>query len=337
MAEQEAGGANLVRLERLEVQFPVRRGLFKVEMVPAVAGVSLTVRRGETVAVVGESGSGKTTLGRASIGLLRPAAGRVFFHERDIAHFSAAQMRAYRRRVQAIFQDPYASIDPFMSVFQAVEEPLVIHRIGSPSERRRRVLMALEAVRLTPAEEVSARYPHLLSGGQRQRLGIARALVLQPEYVVADEPVSMIDASSRAEILNVLRELRQRFDIAFLYITHDIATARHFAQRLVVMYLGRVLEEGEATRVIEYPLHPYTRALIAAVPEPDPANRLRERPTLPGEPPNPAQAPSGCPFYPRCPQYMLGTCEVARPELLLVEPGHFVACYLYNGGRSNGC
>lgn len=337
MAEQKAGGANLVRLERLEVQFPVRRGLFKVEMVTAVAGVSLTVRRGETVAVVGESGSGKTTLGRASIGLLRPTAGRVFFHERDIAHFSAAQIRAYRRRVQAIFQDPYASIDPFMSVFQAVEEPLVIHRIGSPSERRRRVLMALEAVRLTPAEEVSARYPHLLSGGQRQRLGIARALVLQPEYIVADEPVSMIDASSRAEILNVLRELRQRFDIAFLYITHDIATARHFAQRLVVMYLGRVLEEGEATRVIDYPLHPYTRALIAAVPEPDPANRLRERPTLPGEPPNPAQAPSGCPFYPRCPQYMPGTCEVARPELLPVEPGHSVACYLYNGGRSSGC
>ena len=321
--------ATLVQIDNLKIHFTVRKGLFGSQLVRAVDGVSLTLRPGEVVAVVGESGSGKTTLGRASLGLVKPTAGQVRFANRDLSAFSAADLKAYRRRAQAIFQDPFASIDPYMTIFDSVAEPLVIHKIGSAAERRERVYQALRDVRLTPVDEISERYPHLLSGGQRQRAGIARALVLQPDYIMADEPVSMVDASSRAELLYLLRDLRDRFGIAFLYITHDIATARHFAHRIVVMYLGRIVESGPAAAIVDNPLHPYTQALIAAVPEPDPANRLHERPVLQGEPPNPSHTPSGCAFHPRCPKFMLGTCEAAQPQLVEVEPGHYVACYLY--------
>jgi len=317
----------LVRLEDVKVYFWVRKGLFRTRPVRAVDGVSLNLKRGETVAVVGESGSGKTTLGRASLRLVRLTAGRVVFDGQDITALPEEELRPLRRRAQAIFQDPFSSIDPFMTVYDSVEEPLIIHGIGPASERRARVLQALRDVRLTPPEEMSVRYPHLLSGGQRQRVGIARALVLRPDYIVADEPISMVDASSRAELLYLLRELQERFGITFLYITHDIATARHFAQRIVVMYLGRIVESGLTAAVVENPLHPYTRALMAAVPEPDPANRLRERPVLPGEPPSPIRVPSGCAFHPRCPDYMPGTCEADCPSLVEAEPKHFVACY----------
>ena len=319
---------DLVRLEDVRVCFWVRRGVFGTQAVRAVDGVTLSLKRGEVVAVVGESGSGKTTLGRASLRLVRPAGGRVLFDGQDVTALPEEELRPLRRRAQAIFQDPFSSIDPFMTVFDSVEEPLIIHGIGPAAERRARVMQALQDVRLVPPGEMSTRYPHLLSGGQRQRVGIARALVLQPDYIVADEPVSMIDASSRAELLYLLRELQERLGIAFLYITHDIATARHFAGRIAVMYLGRIVESGLTEVVVENPLHPYTRALMAAVPEPDPANRLRERPVLPGEPPSPVRVPPGCAFHPRCPNYMQGTCEVARPSLVETEPGHFVACYL---------
>ena len=332
LGEVSSGEERLVRLEQLQVYFWVRKGLLRTQVVRAVDGVSLSLRRGEVVAVVGESGSGKTTLGRASLRLIRPTGGRVLFDGRDITALPEKELKSLRRRAQAIFQDPFSSIDPFMTVFESVEEPLVIHGIGSAQERRDRVLQALQDVRLTPPEEMGARYPHQMSGGQRQRVGIARALVLRPEYIVADEPVSMIDASSRAELLHLLRELRDRFGIAFLYITHDIATARHFAHRIAVMYLGRIVESGPAVTVVENPLHPDTQALMAAVPEPDPANRLRERPALPGEPPRPTQMPPGCPFHPRCPSYMPGTCEEALPPLVEVEPDHFVACFLYPTG-----
>lgn len=326
MAETSA----LVQIENLRIHFTVRKGLFGAQIVRAVDGVTLTLQRGEVVAVVGESGSGKTTLGRASLGLVKATSGSVRFAERDVATFTTGDWKTYRRQAQAIFQDPFASIDPYMTIFDSVVEPLVIHKIGAEAERRERVYQALRDVRLTPVEEISERYPHLLSGGQRQRAGIARALVLQPSYIMADEPVSMVDASSRAELLYLLRELRERFDLAFLYITHDIATARHFAHRIVVMYLGRIVESGPAATVVERPLHPYTQALIAAVPEPDPANRLHERVVLQGEPPDPSHMPTGCAFHPRCPQYMRGTCEGRRPELKEIEPNHFVACYLYS-------
>jgi oligopeptide/dipeptide ABC transporter ATP-binding protein len=321
----------LLQIDDLQVYFSVRKGIFGTQTVKAVDGVSLTLHRGEVVAVVGESGSGKTTLGRAALGLVKPTSGHVYFDGKEINTFNDRERKAHRRRAQAIFQDPFATIDPYMTIGESVGEPLLIHGMGSEAERRDRVLQTLREVRLTPEAEISERFPHLLSGGQRQRVGIARALVVQPAFIMADEPVSMVDASSRAELLYLLRELRDRFGIAFLYITHDIATARHFAQRIVVMYLGRIVESGPADRLVDNPLHPYTQALIAAVPEPDPANRLLERAVLQGEPPDPSHAPAGCAFHPRCPRFITGKCEVAVPRLIEAEPGHFVACVLYQG------
>lgn len=319
----------LVDLANVNVYFTVRKGFFTTQTVKAVDGVSLRLRRGETVAVVGESGSGKTTLGRVSLGLLKSTAGQVRFEQQPIPQGAGPALKAYRRRAQAIFQDPFATIDPYMTVYETIAEPLVIHGIGNEQERRAKVATALQEVRLTPVDEIAERYPHQLSGGQRQRVGIARALVLQPEYILADEPVSMVDASSRAELLYLLRELRERYGITFLYITHDIATARHFANRIVVMYLGKIVESGPAALVVDNPQHPYTRALIAAVPEPDPANRLRERPVVQGEPPNAIQIPTGCAFHPRCPAVMAGLCADKQPSLVEVEPEHWVSCFLY--------
>ena len=328
-ASTEAQRAPLVELNDVAVHFSVRKGIFGTQTVQAVAGVTLTVHQGEVVGVVGESGSGKTTLGRASLGLVQPTLGQVTFAGQSLAGLSAAARKTFRRQAQAIFQDPFATIDPYMTVSESVAEGLVIHGIGNADERRERVYQALREVRLTPVEEMASRYPHLLSGGQRQRAGIARALVLQPQYILADEPVSMVDASSRAELLYLLRELRDRYGIAFLYITHDIATARHFAQRIAVMYLGHIVEIGPAGQVVDQPQHPYTQALIAAVPQPDPKNRLAPRPVLSGETPNPVNRPSGCAFHPRCPAYMAGRCEQQTPQLREIAPDHWVACYLY--------
>ncbi|MBI3743848.1 MAG: ABC transporter ATP-binding protein [Chloroflexi bacterium] len=321
----------LVDLDRIEVRFFARRGLFGRVTVHAINGLSLAIQRGETVAVVGESGSGKTTLGKVSLRVVPLYKGAVRFDGKDIAGLSEPRLKWFRRRAQAVFQDPYSSINAYMTVAQIVEEPLVIHGVGNRSERRDRVRQALEDVRLRPTEAIVGKYPHTLSGGQRQRVGIARALVLKPDYIVADEPVSMIDASSRAEILYLLRNLQKRYGIAFLYITHDIASAAHFSDRVAVMYLGKIVELGPSREVIGNPLHPYTQALIAAVPEPNPANRLRERPVVPGEPPNPTSLPTGCYFHPRCPKFMAGKCEGSQPELTEVQPGHYVACYLYEG------
>ena len=320
----------LLRLEDVRVYFSVRKGFFRALTVRGVDGVTLELGCGETVALVGESGCGKTTLGRASLRLVKPTAGQVVFDGTEISRVPEDKLKWFRRRAQAIFQDPYASIDPFMNVSQIVEEPLLIHNLGdSRGERRERVRAALRDVKLTPVEEFEAKYPHHLSGGQRQRVGVARALVLQPEYMVADEAVSMIDASSRAEILHLLGELQTRHGITFLYITHDIATARYFAHRIAVMYLGVIVEVGPASQVTENPLHPYTQALIAAIPDPDPANRLQERTTVAGEPPNPTAVPPGCRFHPRCPSFMKGTCDGVRPMFTQAGPDHYVACYLY--------
>ena len=320
----------LVELEEIDVHFYARKGLFHRVTIRAVNGVSLGIRRGETVALVGESGSGKTTLGRVSLRLVRPAAGRVRFDGRDITKIDEGKLTWFRRQAQAIFQDPYSSINPYMNVRELVEEPLLVHRTGGNKEREERALRALEDVRLSPAGAHLGKYPHQLSGGQRQRVGIARALVLEPAYIIADEPVSMIDASSRAEVLYLLRDLQKSYGIAFLYITHDIASARHFSDRIAVMYLGTIVESGPPAEVVEEPLHPYTQALIEAVPEPDPTNRLRDRKVVPGEPPSPASLPAGCPFHSRCPRFMPGLCEIQAPALLEVKPGHAVACFLYS-------
>jgi peptide/nickel transport system ATP-binding protein len=267
----------MIRLEDVKMHFSVRKGLFKTTLMKAVDGVSLNIGKGEILALVGESGSGKTTLGRLTLRLLHPTAGRIFFEDQNITNLHESKLKMFRRRVQAVFQDPYSSIDPFMNIYQIVEEPLVIHRIGGEKERRELVYKTLEDVRLTPPQDFAEKYPHMISGGQRQRVGIARALVLNPGYIMADEPVSMIDASSRVEILQLLKRLQETYKIAFLYITHDIATARYFSDRVSVVYRGKVVETGDSEKVIENPLHPYTRQLIAAVPEPDPSNRFRER------------------------------------------------------------
>ncbi len=319
---------DLLRLQDIKVYFRSRAGLFKTVEVKAVDGVSLSLGRGETLALVGESGCGKTTLARTSLRLIKPTSGRIIFDGTDITHLPESELKWFRRKAQAIFQDPYSSIDPFMTVKQILEEPLILHKIGSREERMEMIARALEDVKLTPVEEFMGKYPHMLSGGQRQRVVIARALILRPEYIAADEPVSMIDASSRAEILYLMKELQERYGVGFLYITHDIATARHFSDRIAVMYLGKIVEMAEPRELIENPLHPYTQALIEAVPEPDPNNRFRERKVIPGEPPSPINPPPGCKFHPRCP-YVMDRCRTEEPQLQEIKKGHLVACHLY--------
>ncbi len=321
----------LVVLDDVRVHFSTRRGLFRREQVRAVNGVSIAVRRGETLALVGESGSGKTTVGRVSLLLVKPASGRVLFDGEDISNREAGDLGWFRRRAQIIFQDPFSSLNPYMRAGDLVEEPLLIDGDHGREERNTRVRSALEAVDLIPAARFVAKYPGQMSGGQRQRVGIARALVRDPEYIVADEPVSMIDASSRIEILDLLQSLQRNRGVAFLSITHDIASARFFADRVAVMYLGEVMEQGAAGQVIDQPLHPYTRALVAAVPEPDPSNRFRRRDVVPGEQTGLTQTPFGCPFYSRCPKRIPTTCDIVRPILADQGEGHLVACHLYPG------
>jgi peptide/nickel transport system ATP-binding protein len=320
----------LVQVEDASVVFQTRKGLLKTGQVQALTDISLDIAKGETVSLVGESGSGKTTLGRLTLRLVKPTTGRVFFEGHDITNASDSQLRWFRKRAQIVFQDPFSSLNPYMRVWDLVEEPLVIDGISNARERRERIEVALGDVDLIPASRFGAKYPNQMSGGQRQRVGIARALVRNPEYIVADEPVSMIDASSRIEVLNLLNKLQSSRGMSFLFITHDIASARYFADRVAVMYQGTIVETGTAGMVIDDPLHPYTVALIAAIPEPDPANRFRRRAVVPGEPSAASAQPTGCPFFSRCPRRMPGICDLARPALVELDPGHAVACYLYS-------
>jgi len=318
----------IIRLVDVKTYFNVRKGFFKTLPVRAVDGVSMTICRGETVAVVGESGSGKTTLGRTAIKLIEPTAGKIFFKNVDITNIRG-DIKWIRKEAQMIFQDPFSSLNPYMTVMQILEEPLIIHGFKDSSERRETVFKTLVNVRLSPPEEFTSKFPHMLSGGQRQRVCIARALVLNPSFIVADEPVSMIDASSRAEILMLFKELQEKYGIGMMYITHDIATAKYFSHNIAVMYLGRIVEYGSTGEILKNPLHPYTVALINAIPDPDPENRFRERPTVPGEPPSPINPPTGCRFHPRCPKVINGKCNVDEPTLKEATSKHFVACHLY--------
>jgi peptide/nickel transport system ATP-binding protein len=311
----------LLALDDVSMRFHTRKGLFRGGVVTAVSGVSLTIGRGETLALVGESGSGKTTVGRISLRLLQPTGGRVLFDGEDISQVPEERLGWLRKRTAIVFQDPFSSLNPYMTVSDLVAEPLVIDGENDAVARRTRVRDALAAVDLTPTDRFVHAYPSSMSGGQRQRVGIARALIRNPEFIVADEPVSMVDASSRVEILDLLNGLQQHRGVTFLYITHDIASARHFADRIAVMHLGSIVESGSARQVIDQPVHPYTRALIAAVPEPDPANRFLRRAT------ERWQDTPGLAIHPGCPH----GGSVEEPAVLLEvpgEPGHSVACHL---------
>lgn len=297
-----------------------------ISLVHAVDDVSLTLRRSEVIALVGESGCGKSTLALLLMGLEDPTNGTVFFEGRDITHLNDHQRKGLRRKIQMVFQDPYESLNPTQTIREIVTEPLIVHGLGSAAEHEERVQKALEDAGLKPAEIYLDRYPHELSGGQRQRVVIAAALVLEPEVIIADEPVSMLDVSIRAEVINLLAELRISRQIAVIFITHDLGSVGFFADRVAVMYLGRIVEIGTMLEVLESPKHPYTKALISVIPVPNP--RLRhERIILQGETPNPINIPSGCRFHPRCP-VAIEACHASDPPMVTLTKTHQVACLL---------
>ncbi|MEK7781824.1 MAG: dipeptide ABC transporter ATP-binding protein [Verrucomicrobiota bacterium] len=319
---------SLLEVQNLKVHFPVKHGVLSraSEFVKAVEDVSFTIAPGETLGLVGESGCGKTTLGRAIVRLVAPTAGRILFEGEDIAKMSAGELRARRRRLQMIFQDPYGSLNPRMTVEDIIGEALDLHGLADgKSARAKRVAELLKAVGLDAA--YAQRYPHEFSGGQRQRIGIARALAVEPKLIVCDEPVSALDVSVQAQIINLLQDLQQQHGIAYLFIAHDLAVVEHISRRVMVMYLGKIVELAEAREVIRAPKHPYTQALISAVPEVDPDTK-RQRILLPGDVPSPIHPPSGCRFHPRCPIVEKPRCETESPELRPLGPNHQAACHL---------
>ena len=319
------GRKKLIEVEHLTKFFPVRRGVLQRvhAWVQAVDDVSFHIFQGETLGLVGESGCGKTTVGRTMLRLLEPTSGRVTFDGVEVFRLKGGEMKSMRRNMQIIFQDPYSSLDPRMPVGESVAEGLRIHRIGTPVERRRLVQDMLRKVGL---EEYHARrYPHEFSGGQRQRIGIARALALQPQFIVADEPVSALDVSIQSQVLNILKDLQAEFHLTYLFIAHNMSVVEHISDRVAVMYLGKVVELASRQALFSDPLHPYTQALMSAIPIPDPHVR-RQRILLPGDVPSPLNPPHGCRFHPRCPVAM-EHCAVEEPRFQEVSPGHSVACW----------
>ena len=328
----EVGGTRqgtLIATDRVSKYYPVQGGLLSRtdRYVHAVDGVSIRVRRGETMGLVGESGCGKSTLGRLMLRLVEPTFGRVVFDGDDITHLSQRALRPLRRRMQIIFQDPYSSLNPRMTVGEIVGEAIAIHRLAKTrADEEARIAELLERVGLRA--DAMDRYPHEFSGGQRQRIGIARALAVQPEFIVCDEPVSALDVSIQAQIVNLLVELQETMGIAYLFVSHDLAIVQHTSHRVAVMYLGKIVEQATSARLYEEPRHPYTRALLAAAPRPDP-ERKRVRLVLEGDVPSPMDPPAGCAFHPRCPRAIAGTCDrdVPRLEETSAGSGHKVACW----------
>jgi peptide/nickel transport system ATP-binding protein len=325
-------GGTLISVKNMRKWFPVNTGflssmLYKQELfVKAVDGITFDIIKGEVLVLAGESGCGKTTTGRCVLHLEIPTDGDVVYAGSNLSTLDRNEIKELRKRMQITFQDPYESLNPKQSIFSIVEEPLLVHKIKlSPSQRRQRVLESLESVALTPAGDYIDRYPHELSGGQRQRISVARALILHPEFMVADEPVSMLDVSIRAEILNLLLTLREELGLTYLFITHDLAVATYIADRIAIMYLGKIMEIGPAHEVAFNSHHPYTRALISAVPSGDPTVKRRVE-SLKGEPPSPINVPSGCRFHPRCP-YAQEICVREIPDERDMGEGHFVACH----------
>lgn len=322
------GSNALVSVKRLTKHFPVRGGFFGRQKgaVRAVDGVSLEVAPGETLGLVGESGCGKSTLGRVVLRLIEPTAGRISFENRDITFMSQRALRPLRRSMQIIFQDPYSSLNPRMTVRETVGEAMRVHRLVTTAhEESEKVAALLTRVGLRP--EHMNRYPHEFSGGQRQRIGIARALAVEPKFIVADEPISALDVSIQAQIVNLLKDLQDELGLSFLFIAHDLKVVQYMSHRVAVMYLGKIVEHAPAEALYEQPLHPYTLALMSAIPVPDPTKK-RVRILLEGDVPSPLNPPSGCTFHPRCPIAQKGLCDKEVPELRDLGSGHFAACHL---------
>ena len=322
----------ILEARNLRKYFPIKLGFFKtlisktLPLVRAVDNVSFKIEEGEIFGLVGESGCGKTTTGRIVLRLIEPTAGRIFFNQRDITFLPREEMRKLRRYMQIIFQDPYESLNPRMSVFDIVAEPIRVLELESEEEKiLDMVTRTLEQMGLVPAEQFLYRFPHEISGGQRQRVAIARALVTDPKFLVADEPVSMLDASIRVEVSKLMLEMVKKRGISMLYITHDLALARYMCDRIAVMYLGEIVEKGPTDEIVSNPLHPYTQALMLAVPVPDPTSK-RLKVIVKGEVPSPINPPPGCRFHPRCPKAQ-SICKEKKPELIEVESGRFVACH----------
>jgi oligopeptide transport system ATP-binding protein len=329
----------LVKIKNLKMYFPITRGVIfqrHVGDIKAVDGISFDIKRGETLGLVGESGCGKSTTGRAILQLHRPTAGSIEFEGQELTALKGEEMRKMRRHMQMIFQDPYASLNPRMTVGNIISEPLEVHNILTGKARRERVRELLEIVGLNPY--FVNRYPHEFSGGQRQRIGIARALAVQPDFIVADEPISALDVSIQAQVINLLEDLQGEFGLTYLFIAHDLAVVRHISDRIAVMYLGKVVELTDRDRLYRNPLHPYTQALLSAVPIPDPfaeEEREKKRIILQGDVPSPANPPKGCNFCTRCPakgrvmrEFGID-CDIVEPAFVEIEPSHWAACHLY--------
>src|SRR6478735_4197768 len=332
--DQIAGndGQTLLSVRNLKMHFPITQGIIlqkQVGSVKAVDDISFDITQGETLGLVGESGCGKSTTGRAILQLYKPTAGSVEFNGRDLVKLKGGEMRRMRRELQMIFQDPYASLNPRMTVGSIIGEPLEIHNLAKGREKSERVQELLRTVGLNPY--FANRYPHEFSGGQRQRIGIARALAANPDFIVADEPVSALDVSIQAQIVNLLEDLQDQFGLTYLFIAHDLSVVKHISDRVAVMYLGKIVEMAGRTELYDQPLHPYTKALLSAVPIPDPVvEKRRERIILTGDVPSPINPPSGCHFHTRCP-YVMDVCKQIDPVLADQGGEHFVACHLYPG------
>jgi peptide/nickel transport system ATP-binding protein/oligopeptide transport system ATP-binding protein len=319
----------IVEIRDLKKSFPAAHD----QMVRAVDGVSFSIERGETLGLVGESGCGKTTVGRCLLRLIEPTSGELRFAGQDLLALSRGDLRALRRRMQIIFQDPYSSLNPRLTIGDIVAEPLIIHGLSQGQARRERVAELLRVVGLDP--DYANRYPHQFSGGQRQRIGIARALALNPDFIVADEPVSALDVSVQAQVVNLLQDLQERFGLTYLFISHGLAVVEHISTRVGVMYLGKLVELAPAEEIYRRPLHPYTQALLEAIPDPDPEAKRKEHqpvPRLSGDVPTPLAPPSGCRFHTRCP-HVMERCKIGEPSLVEIEPRHWAACFLHEPGQ----